>query len=88
MQIQELLADLVLKSLWSLQIPEKTKDLAKKLGIQIGAPILVRKRVVYDPGNRPIEYNVGYYKSDSFVYTIESERDIWSDSQRKQHTLF
>jgi GntR family transcriptional regulator len=48
---------------------------AGKLGIHEGAPVLVRKRVVFDPGKRPIEYNVGYYKSDSFVYSIESERE-------------
>ena len=46
------------------------------LNINKGFPILVRKRVVFDPGGRPIEYNVGYYNSDSFVYSIESDRDI------------
>ena len=50
--------------------------LAAKLGMKEGDPILVRKRVVYDPGNRPFEYNVGFYRADSFVYTIESEREI------------
>ena len=50
--------------------------LAGKLQISVGDPVLVRKRVVFDPGDRPIEYNVGFYKSDSFVYTIESEREI------------
>lgn len=34
-------------------------------------PILFRERFVYDPGDRPIEYNVGYYRSDKFVYSIE-----------------
>lgn len=51
------------------------KILAKKLGIKPGDPILKRKRMVYDPGSRPVEYNVGYYRADSFVYTIESERE-------------
>lgn len=49
--------------------------LAKLLNIKVGDPILKRKRFVYDPGRRPIEYNIGYYKSDSIVYTVESERD-------------
>ncbi len=49
--------------------------ISSHLGIPEGFPVLVRKRVVYDPGDRPIEYNVGYYKSDSFVYSIESERE-------------
>ena len=50
--------------------------IAGHLNIPRGFPVLVRKRVVYDPGSRPIEYNVGYYKSDSFVYSIESDREI------------
>ncbi|MGC1243888.1 MAG: GntR family transcriptional regulator [Chryseosolibacter sp.] len=49
--------------------------MAGHLNIHKGDPILKRKRFVYDPGRRPIEYNIGYYKSDSIVYTVESERD-------------
>lgn len=51
------------------------KFLAGKLNIKVGDPILKRKRMVYDPGSRPIEYNLGFYRGDSFVYTIESERE-------------
>lgn len=50
-------------------------QIAQHLNIPVGFPVLVRKRVVFDPGDRPIEYNVGYYKSDSFVYCIESDRE-------------
>ncbi|TRX59605.1 GntR family transcriptional regulator [Fulvivirga sp. M361] len=50
--------------------------LAKRLHIHVGEPILKRKRFVFDPGRRPIEYNIGYYKSDSIVYTVESEREF------------
>lgn len=49
--------------------------IAEKLKISVGSPILLRKRLVYDHIERPIEYNIGYYKADSFVYTIESRRD-------------
>lgn len=52
------------------------KFLANKLNINTGDAILKRKRFVFDPGGRPIEYNIGYYRADSFVYTIESERDV------------
>ena len=52
------------------------KMLAEKLDIKTGFPILKRKRFVYDPGGHPIEWNIGYYRSDSFIYTIESEREI------------
>jgi len=40
----------------------------------VGAPILQRLRMVYDPGNRPVEYNIGFYRGDRFTYKIESER--------------
>jgi GntR family transcriptional regulator len=50
--------------------------LAQKLGMKPGDPILKRKRYVFDPGSRPIEYNLGFYRGDSFVYTIESERKL------------
>lgn len=50
------------------------KFIANKLNTDIGSPILFRKRFVYDQGERPIEYNLGYYKSDEFIYTVESRR--------------
>ena len=51
------------------------KKLAEKLNISIGDPILFRKRVVCDPGDRPIEYNLGYYRADSFTYNIDIAKD-------------
>jgi len=50
------------------------KSIAAKLEIEIGSPVLFRKRFVFDQGERPMEYNVGFYKADSFVYTVESRR--------------
>lgn len=49
--------------------------IAKKLETEKGSAILFRKRFVYDVAERPIEYNLGYYKADSFVYTVESRRE-------------
>ncbi len=46
------------------------------LNIDASSPILKRKRFVFDPGGRPVEYNLGYYRADSFTYTIESEREL------------
>ncbi|GAB2684706.1 GntR family transcriptional regulator [Mucilaginibacter koreensis] len=51
------------------------KFIAAKLEIEYNSPVLFRKRYVYDQGDRPIEFNLGYYKADSFVYTIESRRE-------------
>lgn len=51
------------------------KFVAAKLEIPIGDPILSRKRFVFDPSGRPIEYNLGFYRAESFTYTVESKRD-------------
>ncbi len=50
------------------------KKLGKLLSIDPGEPILFRKRVVCDAGDRPIEYNLGYYRADRFTYTIDIAR--------------
>lgn len=48
--------------------------IAEKLEIKSSDPILIRKRFVYDINNVPIEYNIGYYRADSFTYTIDATR--------------
>jgi len=49
-------------------------EMARKLNIKKGDPVLFRKRLVCDPGDRPIEYNLGYYRGDSFTYEIDIHR--------------
>ena len=51
------------------------KLIASKLEIDPGSPVLFRKRFVFDQGERPMEYNLGYYKAESFVYTVEARRN-------------
>jgi GntR family transcriptional regulator len=51
------------------------KKIAEKLQISDNEPVLKRIRKVYDPGKRPIEYNVGYYRADKFSYTIDIKRE-------------
>lgn len=48
--------------------------ISKILLVKPGDAILLRKRVVCDPGDRPFEYNLGYYRADRFTYTIDIER--------------
>lgn len=48
--------------------------IAGKLNIPTNSPILIRRRYVYDVDDKPVEYNVGYYRADSFTYTIECSR--------------
>lgn len=50
------------------------EEVAAKLGIRANDPILIRKRFVYDVNDKPVEYNIGYYRADSFTYTLESSR--------------
>lgn len=49
-------------------------EIAKKLNVKKGEPLLFRTRLVCDPGDRPIEYNLGYYRADSFTYEIDIKR--------------
>ncbi len=46
-------------------------SMAKKLNIQAVDPMLVRERFVYDPGDRSVEYNIGFYRADKFTYSID-----------------
>lgn len=52
-----------------------TEFIAQKLEVEVGSPILFRKRFVFDKAERPIEFNLGYYKAESFTYTVESIRE-------------
>ncbi len=44
---------------------------AERLWIKTGEPILIRERFVSDPGDKPIEYNIGFYVAEKFTYSIE-----------------
>lgn len=48
--------------------------IAEKLEMDAKDPILLRKRFVYDENSLPIEYNIGYYRADSFTYSITADR--------------
>lgn len=49
------------------------ETIAEKLRIEASDPVFVRKRFVYDASDVPIEYNIGYYRADSFTYRIDSD---------------
>lgn len=48
--------------------------LSAKLEIPAEDPILIRKRFVYDTEDLPVEYNIGYYRADSFTYSLVATR--------------
>ncbi|HEY9559735.1 MAG TPA: GntR family transcriptional regulator [Anseongella sp.] len=60
------------EELKAIKASDKVADLLK---IEENAPVLFRKRTVYDTGNRVIEYNLGYYRSDKFAYSINIRRN-------------
>jgi GntR family transcriptional regulator len=50
-------------------------QLAKRLRVRKGTPLLQRKRVVFDAGDRPIEYAVVNYESSRFALTLQLRRE-------------
>ncbi|HEX5555823.1 MAG TPA: GntR family transcriptional regulator [Chitinophagaceae bacterium] len=50
--------------------------MAKKLNLHANDPLLVRERYVYDPGDRPVEYNIGFYRADKFTYSIDIKKEL------------
>jgi GntR family transcriptional regulator len=53
---------------------QQAGHVARKLGLRLTDPILVRERYVYDPGDRPVEYNIGFYRADKFTYSIDIKK--------------
>ncbi len=44
---------------------------AALLGVNTNTPVMVRERFVYDSGMRPVEYNIGIYNAEKFIYSID-----------------
>jgi GntR family transcriptional regulator len=53
---------------------KSTATTARRLRMIPGDPVLIRERFVYDPGDRPVEYNIGFYNAEKFTYSIEIRR--------------
>jgi len=51
-----------------------TKITANRLQIKTGEPIMIRERFVSGAGDKPIEYNIGFYIAEKFTYSIEIRR--------------
>lgn len=51
-----------------------TKITASRLKIKPGEPIMIRERFVSGIGDKPIEYNIGFYIAEKFTYSIEIRR--------------
>ena len=51
-----------------------TKITAIRLQIKQGEPIMLRERFVCGLGDKPVEYNIGFYIAEKFTYSIEIKR--------------
>ncbi len=51
-----------------------SKITSKRLKIKPGEPVLIRERFVCGQGEKPVEYNVGFYIAEKFTYSIEIRR--------------
>jgi GntR family transcriptional regulator len=51
------------------------EELAEKLGIEQGDPVLFRQRLVSDTDGRAVEFNKVYYRGDGFSYSIDIARN-------------
>ena len=52
-----------------------SKKMSLLLDVEKKTPILKRERIVCDLGDRPVEYNIVYYRTDYFTYDIEIKRE-------------
>lgn len=50
--------------------------LVSTLDLTPEVPILKRERLVCDPGERPVEFNIVFYNTDYFTYDIEIKREF------------
>ena len=64
-----------------LSIDLADQVLARKLKVSVGEPLMFRKRKVYDRDGQRIEFNLGWYRADRFVYRIKINRGKKSGSQ-------
>ena len=51
-----------------------SKITSKRLKIKPGEPVLIRERFVSGQGEKPVEYNIGFYIAEKFTYSIEIRR--------------
>lgn len=56
-------------------------EVALALNVEMGSPLLRIRRVVFDQGNRPVEYITGLYRPDRCQYRMELSR-VQSDSDK------
>ncbi len=59
------------KAQQSLEAVDATKYEADLLGIAVGAPLMLERRLSFDQDNRPVEYSKDVYRGDRFRFVTE-----------------
>ncbi len=66
-----IMVDLSRETITAINVEEA---IAKKLNVNSQKPVLQRVRKVYDPGKRPVEYCLGFYRADKFSYSLDIKK--------------
>lgn len=61
------------RSVEEISVARASAQIAAKLGLEPGEPLLLRKRLVFDSNNQPIEFNLNSYREDAYVLHLELE---------------
>lgn len=67
---------IVASSKESISAIKADNKLVSILDVVPKTPILRRERLVCDPGDRPVEYNIVFYHTDYITYDIEIKREL------------
>lgn len=59
------------RSVEEVSVSSADKDLAGKLRVKRNAPLLMRKRLVFDQQGNPLEFNINYYLPDAYTLHLE-----------------
>ena len=59
-----------------LRAIKANKEISDYLGVDEDVAVLERERLVFDIGNKLVEYNLVYYNTDYFSYDIDIKREF------------
>jgi GntR family transcriptional regulator len=57
------------------------KDVAARLGIREGDPVLIIRRGLFSTDERPVEYVEGFYPAERYRYTIRLDRQALAERE-------
>jgi GntR family transcriptional regulator len=63
------------KSLMTIEATFADKNIAKKLKIDPGAPLLFSEIVMYDDNHKPVEFIESVYPAEAYKYVVNLKRD-------------